>query len=103
MRGEELSPHASSTAFPEKARIASLIGTRDARAKRALGNGSRAKSTHSQQGTFIIISTKFCFNKNSDGSAGSAGFDPVPMIKPEHQGPPPRSHAQPSSIKGRRQ
>ena len=49
MRGEELSPHASSTAFPEKARIASLIGTRDARAKRALGNGSRAKSTHSQQ------------------------------------------------------
>ena len=34
---------------PEGARIASLIGTRDARAKSALGNGSRAKSTHSQQ------------------------------------------------------
>ena len=30
MREDELSPHASSTAFPEKARIASLIGTRDA-------------------------------------------------------------------------
>ena len=44
MREDELSPHASSTAFPEKARIASLIGTRDARAKSALGNGSRAKS-----------------------------------------------------------